>query len=508
MIDVPGYIIHEQIASGGMARIYLATQKIAERKVVIKVLQAEDKELTSRFAREVRLNASLSHPNIITVYDVGEIDNNRLYLAMEYHEDGDLNNMMDEPMDEKQVYKIVWHLASALSLSHSRKIFHRDLKPANVLMRGETDPVLTDFGIAIQHHEQETIGVVDPTRLTQAHQMVGTPAYMSPEQICGEEVDGRSDLYSLGLIIFELLTGERAVKGNTISEKLHNQRTKPLRALPKHLTHWQGILDKMTQKEKEDRYNDVDELIATLKDFGDEYVFASKPKRSGKHIAGLATALVAATGLIFYFLYPTLANMSDQAKLESEIGSGNTQEQQPQITAKRLIDDFYVTIPANQDDCLAGEPFKSGTNVFNSGEWLPNGACFSLEVQWEGDGTLHLMSKENDELRRLYPNNCGNLGYEDGIDPQDKAIHFPINEVGSPWVFQLDDNSGTENIIALVTNRENTTALQRMVLNNMPDICNEANTELPTWTELLQAGSNERILIENRDWFEVFIRHR
>jgi hypothetical protein len=176
-------------------------------------------------------------------------------------------------------------------------------------------------------------------------------------------------------------------------------------------------------------------------------------------------------------------------------------------TGKILINDFSVTIPTNELNCHQGTPFKSGVRKLHPGEILQSGSCFALELNWNNEGQLYLLRKENGKMQRLFPNQCGNLGYPDGISAQAETVHFPMNEQGFPWVFQLDQEQGTETLAAVVATRDNTSPLQRVLLDSMPDICSPEDVELPAWEELFNAAGPERVMLQNRDWFELSFVH-
>jgi serine/threonine protein kinase len=202
------YRIIEQIGAGGMATVYKAYQPGLDRFVAIKILppqHAQNPGFKERFFREAKAVAQLSHPNILPVYDVG-IEDDISYFAMKYVPDRTLRNIMGEHMPLPLVCRLIDQMASALDHAHERGIIHRDVKPANILLEGEW-VLFTDFGIA--KIVEETLA------LTVSGELLGTPAYMSPEQAAGKSVDHRSDIYSLGIVLFEMVTGQVPFKGET-----------------------------------------------------------------------------------------------------------------------------------------------------------------------------------------------------------------------------------------------------------------------------------------------------
>jgi serine/threonine-protein kinase len=202
------YAIERELGRGGMATVYLARDVRHERDVAVKVLDNDVAASVGRerFLREIQLAARLSHPHILPLYDSGEADG-ALYYVMPTVEGRSLRDMLDAgPLPIADAVRIACDVASALDFAHRRGVVHRDIKPENVLLH-EGVPMVTDFGIG------KALGGVLSDNLTQAGMSLGTPAYMSPEQAVGEEVDGRSDIYSLGCVLYEMLVGEPPFTG-------------------------------------------------------------------------------------------------------------------------------------------------------------------------------------------------------------------------------------------------------------------------------------------------------
>ncbi|MBX7215114.1 MAG: serine/threonine protein kinase [Thermoflexales bacterium] len=254
------YTIKREIARGGMATVYEAFDPVFERTVALKVLPPEyfhDETFRARFEREAKTVASIESAVIVPVYDFGEADG-RLFLAMRYMGGGTLADRLNgAPMPPKQVVHLLNRIAPGLDRAHARNIVHRDLKPANVLFDDSNEPFLSDFGIA----------KVAMTRsdLTRA-QVIGTPAYMSPEQARGDMLDGRSDLYSLGAMVFEMLTGKPPYDAESPTGVMLKQVMDPI---PRILTNqlnispfWQTIIDRSMAKRPEDRYTTAAAMAA------------------------------------------------------------------------------------------------------------------------------------------------------------------------------------------------------------------------------------------------------
>lgn len=246
-----------------MATVYLAVQESFGRQVALKVMAphlAAEPGFAERFSSEAKMVASLSHPHIVTVYDVGSI-NNYHYLAMEYHTGGDLSERIDrKDITPTNALKITKQLADALGMAHSKGVVHRDIKPDNVLFRAHNDDaILTDFGIARNMQAE--------SQLTQIGSTVGTPKYMSPEQARGMKVDGRADLYSLGVMLYEMLVGKPPFSAtDTISLAIKHCQ-EPVPPLPDHLHRYQPLLDKLLAKETKNRFQNGVEVMVAIDSF-------------------------------------------------------------------------------------------------------------------------------------------------------------------------------------------------------------------------------------------------
>src|SRR5579884_3929494 len=221
------YRILAPLGQGGMAHVYRARQENLDREVAVKVLPpwyAADRNFVERFILEARLVAKLSHPNIVTIHDFNKYQDH-LYIVMELVDGGTLKHILDRlrnpggsgspgVMDPVEALNILKPLASALTYAHEKGIIHRDIKPVNVLMDRTGRPILSDFGIAKALEGKK--------ELTRPGAGVGTPEYMSPEQCKGEPVDGRADIYALGVMLFEALTGRTPFIGDNYPALAHS----------------------------------------------------------------------------------------------------------------------------------------------------------------------------------------------------------------------------------------------------------------------------------------------
>ena len=260
------YRIINQIGRGGMATVYKAYQPSVDRYVAVKVLPsqlAESREFAARFQQEARIIARLEHPHILPVFDYGESDG-VAYFVMRYMDAGTLKEKMIEgrPLPLNDIDRLFTQLAEALSYAHSRGIVHRDLKPANVLIDAQGNVFLTDFGIA------KLLESASP-RLTQTDAIMGTPAYISPEQAQGNPVDQRSDIYSLGIILYEMVTGSVPFTAETPLAVLFKHISDPLPppslVRPDIPPAIEQVLLKALAKDPKDRFATASEFMAAWK---------------------------------------------------------------------------------------------------------------------------------------------------------------------------------------------------------------------------------------------------
>jgi serine/threonine-protein kinase len=255
------YRLIEVIGQGGMATVYKAHQPSLDRFVAVKVLQrTHDPEFAMRFTREAYTIARLQHPNILAVYDHGEQEG-LPYLVLQYIEhESTLTDLLGTPMPPAQALRLMSHVLGALDYAHKRGVIHRDIKPSNILMAGANWPMLADFGIAKLMDESQ--------RFTQSGMIVGTAAYMAPEQATGEALDGRTDLYASGIVLYELLTGRVPFDANTPLGVLHQhvyQPPPPPRSINPNLPEIIEVaLLRALAKNRNERYQTAGEMAAAL----------------------------------------------------------------------------------------------------------------------------------------------------------------------------------------------------------------------------------------------------
>ena len=266
--EIGKYRITERIGRGGMADVYLGVHTHLDRKVAIKVLHSyllEGGDFIERFKREAKAVASLRHPNIVQVYDF-DIQDDTIIMVMEYIEGTNLQQQLVEfekqgkRLPIKQIGSIINDIAGALDYAHSQGMLHRDVKPSNILIDREGKAYLTDFGIA---------RIVGDHKLTATGTLMGTPAYMSPEQGRGDELTEESDIYSLGVVAFEMLTGRVPFDAKTPIGIVQKQISEPVPDISKLVkgvpVTAQGVIDKALAKSPEGRYGSAEELVGALK---------------------------------------------------------------------------------------------------------------------------------------------------------------------------------------------------------------------------------------------------
>jgi serine/threonine protein kinase len=257
------YRLESKLGSGGMSTVYLAVDETLDRPVAIKLLHAEisdQPDQLERFRREARSAARLSHPNLVGVIDAGE-DEGRPYIVFEYVEGETLKRRISDqgqlPVDEAVAYAI--EIGRGLAAAHERRLVHRDVKPQNVLIDSDGRAKVTDFGIARS---------LEAKGMTATGRVLGTTDYVSPEQAMGEDVDERSDVYSLGVVLYEMLTGEVPYEAETqvgvAMKHVHEEMPDVLERRPDVSAAVASVLDRATAKDQDERYDSVAEMVRDL----------------------------------------------------------------------------------------------------------------------------------------------------------------------------------------------------------------------------------------------------
>ena len=287
------YNILSILGTGGMGEVYLAEDTQLKRKIALKILTLKtdgNNDYKQRFIREAQAVSALNHPNIVTIYEVGEWENIH-FIAMEFVEGDNLRNLIKKgELSLRNAVDIGIQTASALAAAHAAGIVHRDIKPDNIVSRPDGIIKVLDFGLAKQTLHLDEKGEVDPEAPTQTHQLtipgmiMGTAAYMSPEQARGKETDERTDIWSLGVVIYEMITGHTPFLGETKSDMLAailKSETPTLSLytpdVPQEL---ENIIKKSLDKDREERYENVREMLSDLKIFQGELTTSIRPFKS------------------------------------------------------------------------------------------------------------------------------------------------------------------------------------------------------------------------------------
>jgi len=261
-VVIPGYEIVKEIGKGGMATVYVAVQNSFDRQVALKIMARHltgDDVFSERFFREARIIASLNHRNIVPVFDVGRAGDHH-YLSMEYLPGGDLKQRLKQGMRADEALHVIYEIAMALSYAHSKSYIHRDIKPENILFREDNTVVLTDFGIA------KALDTSD-CNMTSTGMIVGSPHYMSPEQALARDIDTRSDIYSLGVVFYEVLVGRPLYDANSSVAAAIKHISEPIPQLPQTFAYLQPILERMVAKAPADRFQSALEVAQALEPY-------------------------------------------------------------------------------------------------------------------------------------------------------------------------------------------------------------------------------------------------
>ena len=336
--SLPGYELLKVLGEGGMATVYLARHELLKREVALKVIRddlSNDTAFSRRFLSEGQILARLDHPNIITVFDVGQVGAN-YYMSMEYIQGGTLLAFRDRPSPPEVVARIAIQLAEALEQAHGHGFLHRDIKPANVLIKSDTEFVLTDFGIAkpIEQHE---------TQLTRIGFSIGTPNYMSPEQLVGGDVDPRTDLFSLGVMLYELLTGGLPTGGSLAQAMMTRNLEAP--GLPEPLTEWQPVMDGLLQKNPDARFNSASTLIEHLQPLLGQYGLTDDSRRlTKKQKIGLGVLIIAAIAGVALSVSLITRMSSDEPIDTGPIARELTSEEQRKVDLYNQAGDMHLEV--------------------------------------------------------------------------------------------------------------------------------------------------------------------
>ena len=357
------YKVIRLIGEGATAEVLEAYDPQIDRHIAIKVLKTDvDEEYQKRFLSEAKAAGALSHPNIATIFDVGQTDN-RSYITIELLETETLADKMNsgEPMGLKRILNIAIDLAKALAYAHHAGVIHRDIKPANIMFTAAGVAKIADFGIARRDDAEDV-------HTTQVGTVMGTPRYMSPEQAIAGEIDGRSDLYALGVIMYELLSGKRAFNASTMTSlllQITQEEPVSIKKIAPHLpAGLSKIVSKLLRKRPEKRFQDGDKLVAALEQELDVIVDQERDRQRNKYIPLKVKWAAAMGGVVAMVL---LASLSWVYRVQvNEITTTVTDS--GASLAKFIA--TQAAIPVLSEDWIRMEAFVSEASARNTLQYL------------------------------------------------------------------------------------------------------------------------------------------
>jgi len=427
--QVGRYLIRERLGRGGMATVFKAHDPTLNRDVAIKFLHASlcaDEEYRARFLTEARAAGGLSHPNIVVVHDVGEIDG-RPYMAMELIDGGSLADELEhhKPMPIRDVVVMGMQLARALDYAHTKGIVHRDIKPGNIMRLSGTHTVkVMDFGIA---HVDDNL---DKAQHTRVGDVLGTPQYMSPEQANGEKLDGRSDLFSAGIVLYQMLTGKRPFRGDTlvaVATRIATEDPTPINKqraeVPASL---RRVIDRCLAKQPANRFQtgrELSEALSKVLAEMDEAALAkNRPRIVPLRVRWAATmALIVAVVMGLTTAVITQRQYAAMMSQVSDYGASLARFIAKQNAAQVLGEDWTAVEVSVQEVMKTGD-FERVTLIDTSGVVRVSSQAALVGQPYKAEGVEVLSTKSGASATRYLVGGEPVLGFEAPVTFQDKLI--------------------------------------------------------------------------------------
>lgn len=426
------YELKEVIGEGAMAVVYRAYDPEINRSVACKILKADhcvDEEYTSRFLRESKAAGALSHASIVTIYDVGEIDG-APYIMMELIEGKDLGEVLNvrEKLSIKDTLVIALNLARALDYAHSANIVHRDIKPDNIILLSDSESIkVADFGIA-------RVSESDEAQKTQVGSVLGTPRYMSPEQALGENIDGRSDLFSVGTIMYEMLTGKKAFDAEnmgTLMMQISQKQPEPLKKLNADIPiGLRQIVQKLLQKSPDKRFQNGAELAKALS--GELNALHDQQEEQTKHKYiplrykwTLSAAAIVTTVLLFSM--NIMFGIQSTALTQQAVDSGSSLAKFIATeTSIPLLSEDWITLETQINDAAGRDTFSYLIVADRNGVIRASSDPMLINQPYQEDESAEWISKTED----VYTTSSAGRDGGPGVFNIETPVLFQDTEVG------------------------------------------------------------------------------